>query len=382
MPTPLTPRSSSGAAPELMAAVEQVAREPDRLQAELQPIVDLRRGAVFGYELLARFPPPPAAAPDAWLRAAAAQGVSTLFEAQMVVRALALHAELPGDVVVAVNVSPHAVLADEVQQALCVHSALDGLALELTERVPVDDYAALRAGLAPLRERGALVAVDDAGSGYDSLRQILELRPELVKADRSLVAGVDHDARRAEVLQTLAAYTERVDAHLVAEGVERLEELDAVIGLGIGLAQGYLVGRPEAVAAPLAPGLAEHVRDQTAARGEAEGVGRLAEPVMTVPPDMAPEEVAVHARAVGLVMLVDEQGRPRGLLTAARAGRAEPVIAAVCVNRRTSVADAAQQAMARPPELRFEPLACCDEQGVLVGLVRIERLVEALAESG
>lgn len=278
MPTPLTPQPSTPTAPELAAGLGWVARHPELIEAALQPVVDLARGTVCGYEVLARFPSPPAAGPDAWLRAAGAEGVSAPLEAQMVVRALTLRAEMPEDCFVAVNLSPHAVLSEVVQQVLALQPGLEGLVLELTERMPVEDCATLRAGLAPLRERGAMVAIDDAGSGYDSLRQILELRPEFVKADRSLVTGVDRDPRRAAVLQTLATYAQRTDAWVVAEGVERLEELDAVIRLGIGLAQGYLLGRPEALSAPLPVELSQHVRAQVAAQGEDGAVARLVEP--------------------------------------------------------------------------------------------------------
>src|SRR6266571_4723580 len=72
------------------------------------------------------------------------------------------------------------------------------IVLELTEHLPVTDYAPLRRSLDALRRRGIRVAVDDAGSGFASFRHILQLAPEIIKLDRELIGGIDADpARRA-----------------------------------------------------------------------------------------------------------------------------------------------------------------------------------------
>ena len=120
------------------------------------------------------------------------------------------------------------------------------LVLELTEHVPVDDYAVLRGAIDSLGN--VEVAVDDAGAGYASLRHILELRPAFVKLDISLVQNIDGDQLRQALVAGLVYFAERSGCHLIAEGVESEEEASALVRLGVELAQGFLFGRPQPIA--------------------------------------------------------------------------------------------------------------------------------------
>ena len=116
--------------------------------------------------------------------------------------------------------------------------------IELTERERVADLAALRETLDAWVSRGAHVAVDDTGAGYASIGAVLDLEPHFVKVAREIVAGVDRDPRRRRVIAFLVAYATDAGATLVAEGVERVEELIALRDLGVACAQGYLLARP------------------------------------------------------------------------------------------------------------------------------------------
>jgi EAL domain-containing protein (putative c-di-GMP-specific phosphodiesterase class I) len=86
--------------------------------------------------------------------------------------------------------------------------------------------------------------VDDAGAGYASFRHILNLRPDVIKVDISLVQGIDADPAQQALVESLLVFADRSDATLLAEGVERPEELDLLTRLGVPLVQGYLLGRP------------------------------------------------------------------------------------------------------------------------------------------
>lgn len=92
------------------------------------------------------------------------------------------------------------------------------------------------------------LAVDDAGSGYASLRHILELRPAFVKLDRFLVSGVDPDEARKAMAPGIRHFVRAAGAFLIAEGIETEAELAMARSLDIDLGQGDLLGRP----APLA----------------------------------------------------------------------------------------------------------------------------------
>jgi hypothetical protein len=142
---------------------------PDDLTLVFQPIVDLAAAAVAGYEALARFPG--SAGPDVWSAAAAEVGIAAELEALAIHKALAAVPMLPPNTFLTVNVSPHILGSAPVQEALATRPDLRRVVVE-TEHTPVDDRAALRRQTEELRERGALIALDDAGSGYPGLQQL------------------------------------------------------------------------------------------------------------------------------------------------------------------------------------------------------------------
>jgi EAL domain-containing protein (putative c-di-GMP-specific phosphodiesterase class I) len=90
------------------------------------------------------------------------------------------------------------------------------------------------------------IAIDDAGSGYSGLETILYLRPDYIKVADSLVRGLETDPIKQEIIASLAAIGHRIGASLIAEGIERTVERDALVSLGVELGQGYLLGRPSA----------------------------------------------------------------------------------------------------------------------------------------
>ena len=118
------------------------------------------------------------------------------------------------------------------------------LVIELTEQDTVLNHTLLRERLRPWIARGALVAVDDAGAGFTSLEYVADIRPDFLKLSRGMVAGVDRDATREAVLRATAAFAREVGARVVAEGVERAEELEALRAMEIDYGQGWLFGRP------------------------------------------------------------------------------------------------------------------------------------------
>jgi EAL domain-containing protein (putative c-di-GMP-specific phosphodiesterase class I) len=132
---------------------------------------------------------------------------------------------------------------------------LSGLIVEITEDALVHNDEQLRAAIAPLRSRGAQMAVDDMGAGYSGLGQIMAVHPRYLKLDRSLVRGVDIDPDRAALVGALADYAARVGSLLIAEGMESASELGALIELGVPLAQGFYLARPGWPWPTVAPGL-------------------------------------------------------------------------------------------------------------------------------
>jgi EAL domain-containing protein (putative c-di-GMP-specific phosphodiesterase class I) len=206
----------------------------------LHPVVDLWSGEAVGVEALTRFRSAPAN-PAAWFAEAARFGVGP--ELELATAASALRAPGTGEGLVGINLSP-ATLVSPGFPELLRGVDLTRVALEITEHDAVPDYAAVHAALAPYRAAGLALAIDDAGAGYASFRHILQLQPDFIKIDISLVRDVDQDDARAALVQSLASFARASGAQIVAEGVETQAELDTLAHLGVSLAQGYLYGKP------------------------------------------------------------------------------------------------------------------------------------------
>lgn len=342
---------------------------PDDLTLVFQPIVDLAAATVAGYQALARFPG--SAGPDVWFAAAAEVGIAAELEALTIHKALAAVRDLPRDAFLTVSVSPHLLGSATVQDALASRPDLLRVVVELTEHSPVDDLDALRRQCDELRMRGALIALDDAGSGYSGLQQLAALRPQVVKLDRALVS--DTDPVRVALAEMLGEFAGRIDAWLLAEGIETQAELAAFAKLGVPLAQGWLLGRPGPGFAPLAPETAALVRAQVARAQMTETVTSLLRPIRQHGPD---EELP----AVPPVVLLGTHGEPTGLLLHdPRTGDVYTAPVSLRVNPGTGIADALKRALTRVPAHRFDPVLCTDAAGDIAGMLRVEDLAAAAA---
>jgi EAL domain-containing protein (putative c-di-GMP-specific phosphodiesterase class I) len=337
-----------------------------------QPIIDLHQGTVAGYEALARFPGRPGVGPDRWFKEAAAIGRGVELEFVTLNHTLNALADLPVDTFMSINVSPEMLASPLWAQLLRPFERLDRLVVEVTEHAAIQDYAQARDALARLRERGALFAVDDAGSGYASMQHVLLLRPDFVKLDRAFVMDCDRDPARLALIDAIGSLAARLDAWIVAEGVERSEELDSLLRLGTPLAQGWLLGKPaEGWLKPT-----ESVRQTLASHrrraSDVESLGGLLEVEAVIAGESGPRTGELDRP----ILLLDQHGRPaRWMNVSDNASR--PLIAKVT----TSYKAIALRAMGRPGESRFLPIVCTDEQGGYIGVVRMERLVEQLARS-
>ncbi|MGN7150701.1 EAL domain-containing protein [Arthrobacter sp. SAFR-179] len=238
-------------APDAEAHVAQRLRERIGTVADgliltaFQPIHDLTSGAMTGVEALARFPSDDGRSPEHWFSEAASVGLGADLELAALAAALCKSATLPGHLYVSFNVAPETCM-DPRLPALLRRSgvALERVVLELTERHAVTDYAQLLASLAPLRRDGVRIAVDDAGSGFASMRHILQLSPDIIKLDRTLIAGIDRDQGQRALGAAMVSFAQQTGAQVLAEGIETIAELLTVTQAGITSAQGYLLGRP------------------------------------------------------------------------------------------------------------------------------------------
>lgn len=375
--TAIAPLPAAGArGPELEIKMVLAGMTTSRLA--FQPIVDLVSGTIVGYEALARFGEIGTRSPGPYFAAAERVGRAADLEAHLVGRALAARDDVPAGCFLAVNVSPQLLGSPGVTALLRAESDLTGLVLELTEHVPVDNLTALRRRIDALRERGLLLALDDTGAGWSGLRQVAELRPDIVKLDKSLVTDVDVDEVKQGLVELVGQFVDRLGSRLLVEGVERYEELDTVLRLGVPLAQGWLLGRPASRFPELPPEAATALRAHSRTAAGPTQVGNAVD--RTAP-------CVQHVAAIGflpgcpadVVVLDVDRRRPLGLWVrnaedGAPSGWVHPVMTALPHEQASAIM---ARAMTRPSRTRFDPVVCVDADGDYVGLLHVEHLVTA-----
>lgn len=369
--------------PDRAASIHDLLADPRQPRLVFQPIVDLHRGVVAGYECLSRFVGPFAGPPDVWFDRAAQSGVTVELEQRVLCRALESWRTLPDDTFLSLNISPEALASKTLQTRLRDAGSLHRLVFEITEHSAVADYRELLAAVRSVRDAGGRIAVDDAGAGYASLRHILELRPDFVKLDRSLIASVDQDPAMAAVVQMLGDFASGIDSWVVAEGIERIEELDVLCSLGVPLAQGYLLGRPNDEWTTLSAPISDRLSARMQSASEKDAVGGLSElrPGIRSGTDVEAMCAAFDAcPGAAHLALLDEHERPLGLLRRSDVERREPSLRhTVIVAAATPFGEAATRAMQRPEETRFDPIVCTLSSGRYFGIISLERLVTSLA---
>ena len=121
------------------------------------------------------------------------------------------------------------------------------MVFEISERESIENFSIFREARDHLKGLGFQIALDDTGVAYGSLEAVMELAPDFIKVDMSLVRGIDTDPPRQELLRALHAVAGKLGGQIIAEGIETAEELEALQRLGVPYGQGYLFGR----AAPL-----------------------------------------------------------------------------------------------------------------------------------
>lgn len=215
------------------------------LSMAYQPIVSTATRNPIGYEALMRSAEPALRSPldvlDAAEKLGALHAVGRQVRA-LVARDLAL---APPGATIFVNLHPADLADSELYDPLAPLSPhAPRVVLEITERASLETVADLELRLAALRGLGFRLAIDDLGAGYAGLSYFARVRPQIVKIDLSLVRDVHADPVRQRVVLSLVSLASGLGMEVVAEGVETVEERDALIALGCTHLQGYVLARP------------------------------------------------------------------------------------------------------------------------------------------
>jgi EAL domain-containing protein (putative c-di-GMP-specific phosphodiesterase class I)/CheY-like chemotaxis protein len=236
-------------------ALISAAMKGDGRSIVYQPIVELEDHSVVGMEALSRFNltrfnlTESDWTVDRWFAVAAEIGLGAELELACARTALSGLDMIPLDRFISVNLSHRAAESERLLELLDAVEA-DRVVVELTEHEAVEDYDRLMAAVARVRDRGTRVAIDDAGAGFASLRHILRIEPDIIKLDISLTRDVHAHRPQRALAAALVSFADELGMSVIAEGVERQEEQDTLIELGVRLGQGYFMGRPAPLRKP------------------------------------------------------------------------------------------------------------------------------------
>jgi len=153
------------------------------------------------------------------------------------------------DVIFGVNVSARTIskkgFADSLLSELSASNVPPGnFGVEITEYSYAQDSAAAKENIIRLRNAGIEISLDDFGTGYTSLEQLLKNPAALLKIDKSLVDDIDSDSRKNQMIKAIIDIAHMMGSHVIAEGVEKEEQLAILRQYGCDYIQGYLWGRP------------------------------------------------------------------------------------------------------------------------------------------
>jgi EAL domain-containing protein (putative c-di-GMP-specific phosphodiesterase class I) len=220
-----------------------------------QPILDLQTMAVLGHEVFSRGP---AGGPfeEAELMFALAQRTGRLVELERLCRRRALGSaqrHLKAGTKLFLNTPARTLRDPEVAGAAFIRQVeREGLrhkdvVLEITERVTLEERQAYREVLRELKRQGFGIAIDDMGAGYASLTSLVEVEPDYLKFDISLVRNIDRNLIKRSLLETLVDVAAKIGAQVIAEGIEAEPEFTTLRNMGVRLGQGRYLAPPVTV---------------------------------------------------------------------------------------------------------------------------------------
>lgn len=224
----------------------------ERLAAFFQPIAAMHEARAYGYEGLIRGPSTSFLHSPINLFRTAEQ-TQLLPELDFACRRTIIRAfmaeQLPGKLFL--NINPVCLTLPSYRPGATLELLREAglppqrVVIELTETLPIANYELLRDAVRHYREMGFRIALDDLGEGFSSLRLWSELKPDFVKIDKYFIQGLPADAQKRQFVRSIQHIAVNTGTRVIAEGIESAQELDVVRHIGIGLGQGYYLGRPQ-----------------------------------------------------------------------------------------------------------------------------------------
>ncbi|MBX3323386.1 MAG: EAL domain-containing protein [Phycisphaeraceae bacterium] len=396
---PISPRSEINA---------KLARTIDQrlVRTMFQPIVNMRSGQVGGYEVLTR-PLPESGFANAEEMFSAAEMNPLNWDLECLSRQLAIEAAShwkPGTLLF-MNCSPEVIsnrlftrqLTKELQSQQSLGPTR--IVIEVTERCKDHEFDGLVGSIETLRGSGFHIAIDDVGAGTSGLNRIMSLRPGWLKLDRELIDHLDEDKVRQHLIRFLVHFGKLSSIKIIGEGIERIEELNTLIDLGVDYAQGYLLARPGEKDQDISEDLRAHIRYRAAmvSPRQVQNPDRATARTLKRSAPMVDASTRVSAVASSMLQNLRQPGiiitdGPRfagwcdrdAILRAASDGRASLPISFLIGSSRTTVdatmglVEALEHASARDDHSLASPLVVADGED-LIGIVTMGDLLQAAA---
>lgn len=228
--------------------------EQEDIHVLAQPIMDLRHGAVFGWEVLTRGPVgTPFHSPAELFDYAYQANLLPMLEFLVIKKTFKEIVDRSISEQVFINVTSislaHKKFYDDLVDYLELFPSIkpSQIIFEITERHSIRDYDEMAFMMAKYRKLGFRFALDDTGSGYASLQTISELIPDMIKIDRSLIRDIDQGKIKQSLLKALMQFARDIECEVIAEGIERQEEADIVYRHAVTKAQGFYFARPSKI---------------------------------------------------------------------------------------------------------------------------------------
>ncbi len=372
-----------------------------------QPITDLQRGEISGFESLSR-PHADSGFADVVSLFKAGRTTGLMWELESVAREASLDAAKgwPAGVQLFLNTAPE-VFADTRFAAEILKSVEsvpgltpDRVVLEITEESGEQYVEGLEEQVAILKDYGFQIAIDDVGAGASGLNRIMALRPQWLKLNRALIQDIDKDRARQNLVRFLQHYTRLTGVRLIAEGIERAEELSVLIDIGVAFGQGFYLGRPGSREQTLDARIATQMRERWSladlarfADPRQKSVRRYARAAVKVDSQRRVQDIAMDLggdRSIPGVVTMNGS-RVVGwcsretIMRATLDRRATQPVAyivsgdSIVIPASTTVSEAMGIAAARPESSASQPLVICDADNV-VGVLTVRDLLQAAAE--
>lgn len=217
-----------------------------------QPIMNLSSGDIFGWEILTRGPQnSPFYTPTELFELAYQADLLTKMEFLVLKKAFHEISDRSIKEQVFLNVTPvslsHPLFLQRLLELLSQYPSVapSQIVLEITERHAIRDFQHMGEIMAVYRSHGFRFAVDDAGAGYSSLQSISELIPDIIKIDRSVIQNIDQVMVKQSLLKALLHFAKNINCEVIAEGVERQEEVTMLYELDVNMVQGFYFAHPQ-----------------------------------------------------------------------------------------------------------------------------------------